>query len=178
MEPGCHIDDFGKRKKNCTFHLSSWLESHLDKSSVFFWKKKNKAQTKQTRGGRVLEYITRAWCQDVLCSPQGLPRIPCAGDGSMGFTSLSAGQLSLTSEADPGPGMFLGMDFTVRKSWGWPCNFQESLDKRPSIGSWNGGLLWPEAAFKRSWHKKKKKKGCCALEKSLISDYQQLLDQT
>lgn len=70
----------------------------------------------------------------------------------MGFTSLSAGQLSLTSEADPGPGMFLGMDFTVRKSWGWPCNFQESLDKRPSIGSWNGGLLWPEAAFERSGH--------------------------
>lgn len=30
-----------KKKKNCTFHLSSWLESHLDKSSVFFWKKKN-----------------------------------------------------------------------------------------------------------------------------------------
>lgn len=26
----------GKEKKNSTFHLSSWLESHLDKSSVFF----------------------------------------------------------------------------------------------------------------------------------------------
>lgn len=35
-----------EKKKNSTFHLSSWLESHLDKSSVFFWKKKKKAQTK------------------------------------------------------------------------------------------------------------------------------------
>lgn len=38
----------GKEKKNCTFHLSSWLESHLDKSSVFFWKKK-KTKHKQSK---------------------------------------------------------------------------------------------------------------------------------
>lgn len=50
----------GKEKKNCTFHLSSWLESHLDKSSVFFWKKKKQSTNKANSRWPCPEYITRA----------------------------------------------------------------------------------------------------------------------
>lgn len=87
---GCHADDFRKRKKNRTFHLSSWLESHLDKSLVIFL--------------------------EALCSPWELPGIPCTGNRSRKVTSLSAGQLCLTSTAEPGPVMSLDMDFTAHGS--------------------------------------------------------------
>lgn len=162
---GCHIDDFRKRKKIAHFTFQVGLNLIGTKAQYFSRKKKPKPKQNITWGCHVLQCITRVWCQEALCSPLGLP-----GDGRRGVTSLSAGQLPLTSAAETGPVRLLDMDFTAHGSWGWPCNFSrvpwQEILYRASLAAGMKGFYGPKLPLRGLGAKKE----CSTLTRSIVSD--------